>query len=73
MSGIDIGDGECVVSMDSFLLVGIGSYKRSFTSESKVLVALVGSHAEGINLEKSLDKETENKESLNETFNNCVF
>lgn len=43
---VDIGDEECVVPLDLFLLVGNHTYKRPFTSTSSVLVELVEAHIE---------------------------
>lgn len=43
---INIGDEEAGISLDPFLLVGAGTYERSFTSQSTMLVEIARTHSD---------------------------
>lgn len=71
--GIDNGEGELVVPLDPFGLVGVGIFKRSFSSESTVLIALAEAHFESAEWAASFEKEATKEEVLSEVCNNGVL
>lgn len=70
--GIDIGDGDPVVSLDLFSLVRVCVYKRSFTFHNTVLVELVVVNFERAEWLANFETETKN-EVFRELSNNGVL
>lgn len=72
-SGIDIDGEKCVISLDPFLLVGVGIFKYSFMSEITVLADLAEEHFECLVWAVSFGKGATEVEVLSEVCNNSVL
>lgn len=70
MSGIDIGDKRCAVSLIPLLLVGACTYRRSFTWEGTVLVERSEAHLESEEWEESLEKTAKREEVVSKESSN---
>lgn len=72
-SDIVLENGHCIVLLDLFFLVGVGTYKESFSSESTVVVELNAIQRGIERWAASLAKREKKEEVLNVVSDNCVL